>query len=74
MQNLKTSGGLTHGSGFFETQRNIWTLSIPICVSVHQSMQELTNTARKSGEQNQELGPSRVSRDWKDTKTVAADS
>ena len=71
MRNLKTSGGLTHGSGFSETQRNIWTLSMPICVSVHQSMQELTNTARKSGEQNQEMGPSRVSRDWKDTKTVA---
>ena len=63
MGNLKISGGLTHGSDFSEIQRNIWTLAMPICVSVYQCMQEITKTSRKSGEQNQEIGPSRVSRD-----------
>ena len=41
MQNLKTSGGLTHGSGMSELQRNIWTISMPICATLHQSMQVL---------------------------------
>ena len=71
MRNLKTSGGLTHGSGMSEEQRNMWTLSMSLCASAHQAIQELTNTTRKSGEQHTEMGPSRISRDWKDTRLVA---
>ena len=71
MRNLKTSGGLTHGSGMNEEQRNVWTLSMPLCASAHQAIQELTNTTRKSGEQHTEMGLSRISRDWKDTRLVA---
>ena len=71
MRNLKTSGGLTHGSGMSEEQRNVWTLSMPLCASAHQAIQEMTNTTRKSGEQHTEMGPSRISRDWKDTGLVA---
>ena len=70
MRNLKTSGGLTHGSGMSELQRNIWTLSMPACVKVHESMQEICQTMKETGEQNTDLGTSRVSRDWKDTQTV----
>ena len=70
MRNLKTSGGLTHGSGMTEQQRNVWTLSMPVCAEIHQSMLELSGTTRKSGEQHEEMSPSRVSRDWKDVKTV----
>ena len=72
MRNLKTSGGLTRGSGMSEMQRNTWTASMPVCVSVDQAMQELTNTDRRSGEQNQEIGASRISRDWEDSKKVMA--
>ena len=54
-----------------EIQRNIWTLSMPICARLHQAMQELTSTTQRSGEQNEEMGPSRVSRDWRDTQIVA---
>ena len=71
MRNLKTSGGLTHGSGMNEEQRNVWTLSMPLCASAHQAIQELTNTTRKSGEQHTEMGLSRISHDWKDTHLVA---
>ena len=70
MRNLKTSGGLTHGSGMTEQQRNVWTLSMPVCAEIHQSMLELSGTTRKSGEQHEEMSPSRVSQDWKDVKTV----
>ena len=44
MRNLKTSGGLTRGSGMSEIQRNTWAASMPVCVSVDQAMQELTST------------------------------
>ena len=71
MQNLKTSGGLTHGGGFSEIERHVWTLSMPTCVALHQSMQKLTSTNQRNREQNQEMGPSRISRDWKDTKDIA---
>ena len=70
MRNLKTSGGLTHGSGMSESQRSLWTLSMPICAAVHQSMQELSGLKTHTGEQNKDLGSSRVSRDWKDTNLV----
>ena len=57
MRKLKTSGGLTHGRGLTEQQRNIWTLSMPVCAEVNQSMQKIAKTIKISGEQNQEIGP-----------------
>ena len=71
MRNVKTSGGLTHGSGMDEQQRNVWTLSMPLCAAVHQSLQEISNMVRKSGEQHAEMGVSRTARDWRDTQLVA---
>ena len=44
MRNLKTSGGLTHGRGLTEQQRNIWTLSMPVCAEVNQSTQKIAKT------------------------------
>ena len=38
MRNLKTSGGLTHGSGMSEAQRSLLTLSIPVCAQMHNAM------------------------------------
>ena len=58
MRNLKTSGGLTQGSGMTETQRTQWTLSMPVCAEVHNSMQDLSSTKKYSGEQNIDFGPS----------------
>ena len=70
MRNLKTSGGLTHGSGMTETQRNQWTLSRPVCAEVHNAVQELSATRLRTGEQNKDFGPSRIDHDWKDTNLV----
>ena len=70
MRNLKTSTGLTRGRGMTEQQRNIWTLSMPVCAEVHHSLQELSGTIRRTGEQNEDMAPSRVSRDWQDTNTI----
>ena len=70
MRNLKTAGGLTHGSGMTETQRNQWTLSMPVCAEVHNTIQEITTTNIRTGEQNKDFGPSRIDHDWKDTNLV----
>ena len=47
MRNLKTSGGLTHGSGMTELQRNIWTLSTPVSAEVHDALQKLSGLEKK---------------------------
>ena len=70
MRNLKTSGGLTHGSGMTEAQRNQWTLALPACAAVHNTMQELSGLQTNTGEQNKDFGPSRMARDWKDIGLV----
>ena len=42
MRSLKTSGGLTRGSGMSEFQRDVWVLSQPACAQVNTSFQSLT--------------------------------
>ena len=43
MRYLKTSGGLTHGSGMNEEQRSLWTMSIPVTAMYNMAMQDLNN-------------------------------
>ena len=40
MRSLKTSGGLTHGSGMNEEQRSLWTMSMPITAAYNMAMQD----------------------------------
>ena len=42
MRSVKTSGGLTRGKGFSETQRLVWLMSMPACAEVNDAMQTLT--------------------------------
>ena len=44
MRSLKTSGGLTRGTGFKEIQRNTWLFSRSICSAVNLAMQKFTDT------------------------------
>ena len=44
MRNLKTSGGLTYGSGMTELQQNICT---PVSAEVHNALQELSGLKKK---------------------------
>ena len=39
MRSLKSTGGLTHGSGMTEEQRAIWTMSVPITTEYNNAMQ-----------------------------------
>ncbi len=38
MRSLKTSGGLTRGTGMSETQRLVWLLSMPIRAEINNAM------------------------------------
>lgn len=54
MRSLKTTGGLTHGSGMSEEQRALWTLSSPI----------------SAAEQHKDLTEARMKRDLDDFKKI----
>lgn len=43
MRSAKTSGGLTRGKGFTETQRIVWLMSMPACAEINDAMQTLTD-------------------------------
>ena len=40
MRSLKTSGGLTRGSGMSDIQRAVWLLSMPVCFTNKDKMEE----------------------------------
>ena len=44
MRSMKTTGGLTKGTGMSETQRLVWLMSMPSCADINNSMQNLTAT------------------------------
>ena len=70
MRSLKTSGGLTRGSGMTEQQRMTWLLSMPACAEINRIMRELTGVQCTSGEQNKDMTDAGQQRDMKDTITV----
>ena len=70
MRSLKTSGGLTRGSGFTEIQRLVWLLAMPACADVNHSMQELTGVNCDTSEQHKDCSRSRIKRDIEDTYKI----
>lgn len=70
MRSLKSSGGLTRGTGFGEVQRTIWLKSMPTCAAMNDAMQHFTHKALETSEQHKEIGLSRQKRDILDTKIV----
>ena len=69
-RNLKTSGGLTHGSGFDELQRTTWLLSRSTTAYCNKKIQEFANVFQKTVEQNKDLSVARMERDMKDMKVL----
>ena len=53
MRSLKTTGGLTHGSGMMEVQRTLWTLSRSVTSAYNEAMQ-FTNRTYSTSEQHKE--------------------
>ena len=56
MRSLKTTGGLTRGSGMTESQRRVWLLSTPACAQVNSAMQELTEVSYTISDQHNKKG------------------
>jgi len=72
MRSLKTTGGLTRGSGMTEHQRAVWTMSAPISSSYNYAMQEFNNTVYTTSEQHKEATLSRIQRDRFDLGKLAS--
>jgi hypothetical protein len=75
MRSLKTTGGLTRGSGMSEQQRVTWLLSTPACAQTSCAMQDLVGVQCEQSEQNKDMLETRQKRDVDDTivilKTIA---
>ena len=71
MRSLKTTGGLTRGCGMTEAQRALRLLSMPSCVSVNMTMQEITGVIYSTSEQHKDVTVERYKRDCKDITLLA---
>ena len=70
MRSLKTTGGLTKGSGMTETQRLVWRLLRPACADVNSAMQQLTSVTYETSEQHTYLSQARQTRDTADSEKL----
>ena len=77
MRSLKTTGGLTRGSGMTEQQRVTWLLSTPACAHTSCAMQDLVGIQCEHSDQNKDMSETRQKRDVEDTvvilKTIAGE-
>ena len=72
MRSLKTTGGMTRGSGMSEKQRALWTMSRPITSEYNNAMQEFTNLSYKTSEQHKDLTEARMKRDAADLEKISS--
>ena len=72
MRSLKSTGGLTRGSGMSEHQRAIWTMSSPVSSSYNHSMQEFCGMQYTTSEQHKETTTARIIRDKDDLTKLAS--
>ena len=70
MRSLKSTGGLTRGTGLNELQRALWVMSMPTCSSYNLAMQELTNVVYKTSKQHKSLSHSTIEKDKNDVQKV----
>ena len=71
MWSLKSTGGLTRGSGITEHQREFWTMSAPVSSAYNYAMQEFSNTVYTTSEQHKEATTSQLERDRADLAILA---
>ena len=66
---LKSTGGLTRGSGLIEHQKAHWTMCAPISSAYNYAMQDFTDTMFTRSEQQKGATSSRIGRDRTDMAT-----
>jgi len=70
MKSVKSTGGLTRGTGMGVAQHASWLLSMPAYTKINSAMQEFTGTAYERSEQHKDVLSARVKRDEKDIKAL----
>ena len=70
MRSLKTTGGLTRGSGMTEQQRVTWLLSTPACAQTSCAMQDLVGIQCEHSDQSKDMSETRQKRDVEDTVVI----
>ena len=70
MRSLKSTGGLTRGSGMTEDMRNLWTLSAPVTSEDNIAMQGFTNLTYTTSPQHKDSTEARIKRDASDLEKV----
>ena len=70
VRSLKSTGGLTRGSGFNEHQRTLWTMPRPVTSAYNHAMQEFSQVVYTTSEQHKESTYARVNRDKADREML----
>ena len=70
MRSLKTTGGLTRGTGLSDVQRSIWLLSKPVCSNYSLQMEDNIGILHSTSEQHKSIGKTRLKRDIEDTGKI----
>lgn len=70
MRSLKSTGGLTRGSGMTEDMRNLWTLSAPVTSEYNIAMQDFTNQTYTSSPQHKDSTEAHIKRDASDIEKI----
>jgi hypothetical protein len=70
MRSLKSTGGLTRGSGFNEHQRTLWTMPRPVTSAYNHAMQEFSHLVYTTSEQHKESTYARMNRDKADREML----
>ena len=71
MRTMKSVGGLTHGRGVMEEKsRTKWLMSLPLCATVNEAIQELTGRVLATSDQHKDTTPARITRDCNDMTNI----
>ena len=71
MRSIKVVGGMTHGRGMTDLQRELWVMSIPACADMNRAMQNFTGVVYENSEQHKEVTCTRIEEDYKDAVTIS---
>ena len=66
MRSLKSTGGLTRGSGMSEEQRALWVLSSPVCSEYNDAMGDFNKRVFSTSVQHKDMSGARKKRDQTD--------
>ena len=70
MRSLKSTGGLTRGSGMTEDMINLWTLSAPVTSEYNSAMQDFTDLTYTTSPQHKDSTEARIKRDASDLDKI----